>query len=89
MKTQFTVYRCTELRKVVQLNVGKFLIYVQFIKIRAKKVKNPTIVPLLSCMSNIFERITYMSLYEYCVSHELLISENSGFKRNDCTSYLL
>ena len=38
MKTQFTVYRCTELRKAVQLDVGKFLLYVLFMKIRVKKV---------------------------------------------------
>ena len=36
-------------------------------------------------MSNILEKIIYKSLYEYCVSHELLISENSRFKRNDST----
>ena len=29
------------------LHVGKFLIFVRFIKIREKRVKNPTIVPLL------------------------------------------
>jgi hypothetical protein len=28
----------------------------------------------------------YQSLYEYCVSNELLISKNSGFKRNDYTN---
>ena len=46
MKTQLTVYRCTELRKAVQLDVGKFLLYVLFMKIRVNKVINPTIVPL-------------------------------------------
>ena len=34
-------------------------------------------------MSKILEKIIYKSLYEYCVSNELLISENSGLKRND------
>ena len=33
-------------------------------------------IALLSCMSKILEKIIYMSLYEYCVSNELLISEN-------------
>ena len=42
-------------------------------------------IALLSCMSNILEIIIYKSLYEYCVSHELLISENSRFKRNNST----
>jgi hypothetical protein len=36
-------------------------------------------------MSKILEKIIYKSLYEYCVSNELLISENSGFNRNDST----
>ena len=54
-----------------------------FIKISVEKVKNPTTVPLLYyhvCPK--YLRI-YKSLYEYCVSHELLIRETSGFKRND------
>ena len=42
-------------------------------------------IALLSCMSKILEKIIYYSLYEYCVSNELLISENSWFKRNDST----
>jgi hypothetical protein len=36
-------------------------------------------------MSKILERIISKSFYEYCVSHELLISENSEYKRNDST----
>jgi len=36
-------------------------------------------------MSKILEKIIYNSLYEYCVSHELLISENSWFKTNAST----
>jgi hypothetical protein len=36
-------------------------------------------------MSKILEKIIYNSLYAYCVSRELLISENSGFKTNDST----
>ena len=52
-----------------------------------KKLKNPTIVALLlvSSMSTILQKIVYKSLYEYCVSHELLIRDNSGFKWNDST----
>jgi hypothetical protein len=42
-------------------------------------------ITLLSCMSKILEKLIYKSIYEYCVSNELLISENSGFKRNDST----
>lgn len=42
-------------------------------------------IVLLSCMSKILEKIIYKSLNEYCVSNELLISENSGFKRNEST----
>ena len=40
-------------------------------------------ITLLSCMSKILVKVIYKSLFEYCVSHELLIRENSGFKRND------
>ena len=40
-------------------------------------------ISLLSCMSKILEKIIYKSLYEYCVSHELLVRETSGLKRND------
>jgi len=36
-------------------------------------------------MSKIPGKIIYNSLYAYCVSHELLISENSGFKTNAST----
>jgi hypothetical protein len=35
--------------------------------------------------SKILEKLIHKSIYEYCVSNELLISENSGFKRNDST----
>ena len=37
-------------------------------------------IALLSCMSKILEKIIYKSLYEYCVSHDLLIKENSGLR---------
>jgi hypothetical protein len=40
-------------------------------------------IALLSCISKILEKIIYKSLYEYYVSHDLLIRENSGFKMND------
>ena len=36
-------------------------------------------------MSKILEKLIYKSIYEYFVSNELLINENSGFKRNDST----
>ena len=38
-------------------------------------------IALLSCMSKILEKIIYKSLYEYCVSHKLLISENLAFEK--------
>jgi len=41
---------------------------------------NYRIIALLSCMSKILEKIIYKSLYEYCVSHELLITDNSGLQ---------
>ena len=61
-------------------HVGKVLIIVGFIKIWVNKLKNPTIVSLLlvSSLSTILQKIIYMSLYEYFVSHELLIRDNSG-----------
>jgi hypothetical protein len=37
-------------------------------------------IALLSCMFKILEKIIYKSLYEYCVSHDLLIKENSGLR---------
>jgi len=57
-------------------------IFVRFIEIR---VESSTIVHFLSCMSKILEKIIYMSLYEYCASHELLIIMNSELKINDST----
>ena len=36
-------------------------------------------------ISKIFEKVIYKSLYAFCVLHNLLISENSGFKKNDST----
>lgn len=38
-------------------------------------------IALLSCVSKILEKIIYKSLYEFCVFHDLLICENSGFKK--------
>ena len=39
----------------------------------------------MSTISKIFEKVIYKSLYEFCVFHSLLISENSGFKKYDST----
>ena len=58
---------------------------------KGEKVKIPTIVPLLYwhvCPKYFIKQI-YMSLYVYCVSHELRIGENSGFKRKDYSNQLL
>ena len=40
----------------------------------------------LTCISKIHEKIIHRSLYEYCVSPELLIIMISELKRNDPTS---
>ena len=45
-------------------------------------------IALLSCMSKILEKIIYKSLYEYCVSHDLLIKENSGLRWMTTVNYL-
>jgi hypothetical protein len=39
-------------------------------------------------MSKILEKIIYKSLYEYCVSHDLLIKENSGLRWMTTVNYL-
>ena len=85
MKTQFTVCRCTKLLKIVYLSCWKISHIYPFIKNKGEKNEKSNFRPiaLLSCMSKILQKITYKSLYEYCVSHELLISDNSGLKRND------
>jgi len=42
-------------------------------------------IAVLSCMSRILEKIICRLLYEYCVSHGLLIRDNVGYKRNNST----
>jgi len=56
-------------------------------KNKGEKSENSNYRPIavLSCMSRILEKIMCRSLYEYCVSHELLIRANLGYKRNDST----
>ena len=87
MKTQFTVYRCSIVWKVVYSSCWKISHISSVYKNKGEKLKNPTIVSLLlvSYMSRILQKIVYKSLYEYCASHELLIRDNSGFKWNDST----
>ena len=50
-----------------------------------RDISNYRPIALLSTISKIFEKVIYKSLYEFCVFHNLLISENSGFKKNDST----
>jgi hypothetical protein len=50
-----------------------------------RDISNYRPIVLLSTISKIFENVIYKSLYEFCVLHNLLISENSGFKKNDST----
>ena len=50
-----------------------------------RDISNYRPIALLSTISKIFEKVIYKSLYEFCVLHNLLISENSGFKKNDST----
>jgi hypothetical protein len=81
MKTQFTLCRCTKLWKIVYLSCWK----ISHICPVYKKVKNPTFVPLLYyhvCPK--YLRI-FFSTDEYCFPHELLIIDNSVFKRDDST----
>ena len=42
-------------------------------------------ISLLSNTSKILEKIVYKRLYEYMTGNNLLIEQNSGFKRNDST----
>jgi hypothetical protein len=44
---RLSIFEATHYGRECTLHVGKFLIFVRFIKIREKRVKNPTIVPLL------------------------------------------
>jgi hypothetical protein len=41
--------------------------------------------PIALLSTKIFEKVIYKSLYEFCVLHNVLISENSGFKKNYST----
>jgi hypothetical protein len=50
-----------------------------------ENISNYRPIALWSTISKIFEKVIYKSLYEFCVLHNLLISENSGFKKNDST----
>ncbi|CAC5359724.1 unnamed protein product [Mytilus coruscus] len=42
-------------------------------------------IALLSSASKILEKIIYKAIYEFYEFHDLLITENSGFKKNDST----
>ena len=52
-------------------------------KVRTKNNYHP--IAVLSCISKILSKIICRSLCEYCVSHQLRIRNNLGFKRNDST----
>ena len=82
MKTQFTAYRCTELWKVVYPSSWKISHMCAVYKNVDEQIEisNYRLIGLLSCMSKILENIIYKSLNDHCVSHELLIRDNSGFQ---------
>lgn len=42
-------------------------------------------ISLLACPSKVMERIVFNTMYEYFIANDLLIKENSGFKKNDST----
>ena len=42
-------------------------------------------ISLLSAISKVMERIVFSAMYEYFMENDLLISENSGFKKGDGT----
>jgi hypothetical protein len=42
-------------------------------------------ISLLSCMSKVMERIIFEEMYQYFMDNNLLIIENSGFKKGDGT----
>jgi hypothetical protein len=48
-------------------------------------VSNYRPISLLSCVSNMLERIVYKTIYEYCTDNNLLTAKNLVFKRNDST----
>ena len=51
----------------------------------ASLISNYRPVSLLCCVSKVFEKIVYERLYNYCISNDILSSNNSGFKRGDGT----
>jgi hypothetical protein len=67
---------------------SSFIIYkpsLSVYKNKIEKIENSNYRPILflSCMSTILEKIIYKSIYEYCVSHELLNSKKSELEH--CT----
>ena len=81
------MYRCKELRKVVYSTCRKISHICPDNKNKGQKGEKSNYRPIavLSCMSRKLEKIMCRSLYEYCVSHELLNRENLRYKRNDST----
>jgi hypothetical protein len=46
-------------------------------------------ISLLCNISKVFERVVHNRVYNYLISNELLTDKNSGFKKQDCTTYQL
>ena len=59
--------------KVVYPTCLKISYICQIYKNKGEKSEKSNYLALLSCMSKILEKIIDDSLYEYCISHELLI----------------
>ena len=42
-------------------------------------------ISLLACLSKVMERLVFNTIYEYFMANQLLIEQNSGFKKRDST----
>ena len=63
---------------------------VPFLKMGMNKLlSNYRPIALLSSVSKCLENIVFKRLYEFLIENNLLIENNSGFKRNDSTINLL
>lgn len=54
-----------------------------------QNIANYRPIALLSSISKCLEKIVYKRLYEHCIENDLLIENNSGFKKNDSTINLM
>ena len=49
------------------------------------EISNYRPISLLCNMSKVLEKVVYKRLYDYLMENNLLIEQNSGFKKNDST----